>query len=88
MGSSKEMMIANSPCRSPSAASINFRDNARGRERRHLERVGIVALLGFGLLAWLSLVIHIERLPFEIAMGLALLAALGLTRFAVRLRRY
>ena len=56
-------------------------------ERRHLERAGIVALLGFGL-AWLSVVIRIERLPFEVAVGLVLLAALGLTRLVLQLRRY
>ena len=62
-------------------------DDIRGMEYRHLARVGVVALLGFGL-AWLSVVIRIERLPFEIAVGLVLLAALGLTRLVIRLRRY
>ena len=62
-------------------------DDIRGMERRHLERAGIVALLGFGL-AWLSDVIHINRLPFEIAVGLVLLAALGMTRLVVGLRRF
>ena len=63
------------------------RDDIRGMERRHLERAGIVALLGFGL-AWLSVVIRIERLPFEVAVGLVLLASLGLTRLVLGLRRY
>jgi hypothetical protein len=63
------------------------RDDVSGMERRHLERAGIVALLGFGL-AWLSVVIRIERLPFEVAAGLVLLAALGLTRLVLGLRRY
>ena len=63
------------------------RDDVRGLERRHLERAGIVALLGFGL-AWLSVVIRIERLAFEVAVGLVLLAALGLTRLVWGLRRY
>lgn len=62
-------------------------DDIRGMEYRHLARVGVVALLGFGL-AWLSVVIRIERLPFEVAVGLVLLAALGLTRLVMRLRRY
>ena len=62
-------------------------DDVAGMERRHLERVGIVAALGFGL-AILSLYIHIKRLAFEVAVGLVLLAALGLTRLVLRLRRY
>lgn len=62
-------------------------DDKRGMERRHLERAGIVALLGSGI-ALASLYIHIERLPFEIAVALVLLAALGLTRLVLRLRRY
>jgi hypothetical protein len=56
-------------------------------ERRHLARVGVVAVLGGGL-AYLSVVVRISRLPFEVAVGLVLLAALGLTRLVVRLRRY
>jgi len=62
-------------------------DDAQGMERRHLERVGIVAALGFGL-ALLSLYIRINRLAFEVAIGLVLLAALGLTRLVMGLRRY
>jgi hypothetical protein len=62
-------------------------DDIVGMERRHLERVGIVAGLGFGL-ALLSLFIHIQRLAFEVAVGLVLLAALGLTRLVMGLRRY
>ena len=62
-------------------------DDIEGMERRHLERVGIVAVLGFGL-ALLSLVIHINRLAFEVAVGLVLLAALGLTRLVIGLRKY
>ena len=56
-------------------------------ERRHLERAGIVAALGFGL-ALLSVFIHIRRLAFEVAVGLLLLAALGLIRMAIMLRKY
>ena len=62
-------------------------DDVQGMERRHLERVGIVAALGLGL-ALLSLYIRINRLAFEVAVGLILLAALGLTRLIVRLRKY
>ena len=62
-------------------------DDVIGMERRHLERVGIVAALGFGL-AILSLYIHVKRLAFEVAVGLVLLAALGLTRLVMRLRKY
>ena len=62
-------------------------DDIRGLERRHLARVGIVATLGLGL-AWLSAVIRINRLAFEVAVGLVLLAALGLTRLVVGLRKY
>src|SRR5215207_7048702 len=62
-------------------------DDTRSMERLHLERVGIVAALGFGL-AILSVVIHIQRLAFEVAVGLVLLAALGLTRLVIGLRKY
>ena len=56
-------------------------------ERRYLERAGIVAALGFGL-ALLGVFIHIRRLAFEVAVGLVLLAALGLTRLVMGLRKY
>jgi hypothetical protein len=62
-------------------------DDIQGMERRHLERVGIVAVLGFGI-ALLSLYIHIKHLAFEVAVGLVLLAALGLTRLVIGLRKY
>ena len=62
-------------------------DDVQGLERRHLERVGIVAVLGFGI-ALLSVYIHIQRLAFEVAVGLVLLAALGLTRLVLGLRKY
>jgi hypothetical protein len=62
-------------------------DDTRGMERLHMERVGIVAALGFGL-AILSVVIRVERLAFEVAVGLVLLAALGLTRLVIGLRKY
>jgi hypothetical protein len=62
-------------------------DDTRKMERLHLERVGIVAALGFGL-AILSVIIRVERLAFEVAVGLVLLAALGLTRLVIGLRKY
>jgi hypothetical protein len=62
-------------------------DDTQGMERRHLERVGIVAALGLGI-ALLSEFIHIRRLAFEVAVGLVLLAALGLTRLVIGLRKY
>ena len=62
-------------------------DDTRGMERLHLERAGIVAALGFGL-AILSLIVRVERLAFEVAVALVLLAALGLTRLVIGLRKY
>jgi hypothetical protein len=62
-------------------------DDTKPVERRHLGRVGIVAALGFGL-ALLSVFIHFQRLAFEVAVGLVLLAALGLTRLLIGLRKY
>ncbi|MGZ9226564.1 MAG: hypothetical protein ACXW4M_13510 [Anaerolineales bacterium] len=62
-------------------------DDTRSMERLHLERVGIVAALGFGL-AILSVIIRVERLAFEVAVVLVLLAALGLTRLVIGLRKY
>lgn len=62
-------------------------DDTRTLERRHLERVGIVAVLGVGL-ALLSLYVRIHRLAFEVAVALVLLAALGLTRLVIGLRKY
>ena len=62
-------------------------DDTRGLERLHMERVGIVAALGLGL-ALLSVFVHIQRLAFEVAVGLVLLATLGLTRLVIGLRKY
>src|ERR1041384_7043727 len=53
-------------------------DDTRTLQRHHLERLGIVAVLGIGM-ALVSLYVHIHRLAFEVAVGLLLLAALGLT---------
>ena len=61
-------------------------DDTRALEVRHLERVGIVAALGLGL-ALLSIVLRFERLAFEVAVGLLILAALGLTRLVIGLRK-
>ncbi len=61
-------------------------DDTRTMERRHLERAGIVAALGLGL-ALLSVFLRFERLAFEVAVGLLLLAALGLTRLVIGLRK-
>ena len=62
-------------------------DDITSMERRHLERAAIVAALGVGL-ALLSLYVQIHRLAFEVAVGLLLLAALGLTRLVIGLRKY
>jgi hypothetical protein len=62
-------------------------DDTRSLERLHMGRVGIVAALGFGL-AILSLFVRIHRLAFEVAVGLILLATLGLTRLVMGLRKY
>jgi hypothetical protein len=62
-------------------------DDTRGMERLHMERVGIVTVLGLGL-ALLSVFIHVRRLAFEVAVGLVLLAVLGLTRLVIGLRKY
>lgn len=62
-------------------------DDVAGMERRHLARVGIVTALGVGL-ALLSLYIRINRLAFEVAVGLVILAVVGLTRLVIGLRKY
>jgi|SRR5215212_1294243 len=62
-------------------------DDTSKMERLHMERVGIVAVLGLGL-ALLSVFVHVQRLAFEVAVGLVLLAALGLTRLVIGLRKY
>jgi hypothetical protein len=62
-------------------------DDTQTMERRHMERVAIVAALGVGL-ALLTVYIRIHRLAFEVAVGLLLLAALGLTRLVIGLRKF
>lgn len=60
-------------------------DDVAGMERRHLARVGIVAVLG-GVLGLIVFVVRI-RLPFEVVVGLVILAVFGLTRLITTLRR-
>jgi hypothetical protein len=60
-------------------------DDVIGMKRRHLARVGIVAVLG-GLLGLIVFVVRI-RLPFEVVVGLVILTVLGLTRLITTLRR-
>ncbi|HSL46575.1 MAG TPA: hypothetical protein VK897_24285 [Anaerolineales bacterium] len=62
-------------------------DDTRSMELRHLERVGIVAALGLGL-SLLTVFVRFQRLAFEVAVVLVLLAALGLTRLVIGLRKY
>jgi putative effector of murein hydrolase LrgA (UPF0299 family) len=59
-------------------------DDVPAMERRHLIRVGIVALIA-ALAAGISLLVHI-RVPFEVAVLLVLVAALGLSRLAAWLQ--
>jgi hypothetical protein len=68
-------------------SSASPMDDTQTLERRHLERVGIVAAVGVGL-ALISLYVRIHRLAFEVAVGLLLLAALGLTRLVIGLRKF
>jgi len=60
-------------------------DDVAGMERRHLARVGIVAVLG-GLLGFIVFVVRIQ-LPFEVVVGLVILVALGLARLMTTLRK-
>jgi hypothetical protein len=60
-------------------------DDVIGMERRHLARVGIVAVLG-GLLGFITFVVRIQ-LPFEAVVGLVFLAVLGLTRLITILQK-
>lgn len=60
-------------------------DDLRGMERRHLGRVSIVAALSL-VIAGLAAFVRV-RLPFEVAVGLALLGTLGLTRLVMWIQR-
>jgi hypothetical protein len=62
------------------------RDDNKEMERRHLARVGVVAVLGIGL-ALFGTFIQTKRLAFEVAVGLILLAVLGLVRQATNAMR-
>src|SRR5260221_10243051 len=62
-------------------------DDIQGLERVHLERVGVVAVLGFGI-ALLSVFIHVKRLAFEVAVGLGLFASLCFIGLVVRVLKY
>jgi len=59
-------------------------DDVQGMERRHLERVGVVALLGIGI-ALLSVFIHVTRLALEVAVGLIVLTVLVLMQFVIKI---
>ncbi len=61
-------------------------DNIADLERRHLARVTIVAATGLGV-AYISALFEVRRLAFEVAVGVTLLAAFGLTRLVVRLKK-
>ncbi len=60
-------------------------DDLRGLEMRHLARVLIVAIVSL-LIAGIVSLVRI-RLPFELAVVLALVAVFGLTRLAAWLQR-
>lgn len=60
-------------------------DDLRGLEMRHLARVAIVAALAL-LIAGLASILHI-KVPFELAVLLALMGALGLTRLVFWIQR-
>ena len=60
-------------------------DDLRGIEMRHLARVSIVAALAI-VIAAISIFLKV-RIPFELAVILALVGTLGLTRLAAWLQR-
>jgi len=62
-------------------------DDIRTLERSHLIRVGVIAAIGAGL-GILSLVVQIQGMTFELAVGLIVLAAFGMTRLVMMLRKY
>src|SRR5258706_2617965 len=61
-------------------------DDTQGLERVHLERVGGVAVLRLRI-ALVSVFIHVKRLAFEVAVGVGVLFALGVTRLVVWVRK-
>jgi hypothetical protein len=62
-------------------------DDVRNMERRQLIRAAIVAALGTAV-ALLSATVRVNRLAFEVAIGLTLLAAFGLIRSTARRLRH
>ncbi len=60
-------------------------DDVRGMELRHMARVAIVSALGLAIAA-LTAIVHV-KIPFELAVLLVLLAAIGLTRLVAWLQR-
>ena len=60
-------------------------DDKRGMEMRHLTRVLIVMALGL-VIAGISSIVRV-KIPFELAVVLILLAAVGLTRVVAWLQR-
>lgn len=62
------------------------RDDTTGMERRHMLRVSIVSALGL-IIAAVTAFVRV-KIPFELALLLVLLAAVGLTRLVAWLQRY
>lgn len=62
------------------------KDDTSGMERRHMARVSIVSALGL-VIAGLTAFVRVQ-IPFELALLLVLLAAVGLTRLVAWLQRY
>ena len=60
-------------------------DDVRGMELRHMARVAIVSALGLAIAA-LTAIVHV-KIPFELAVLLVLLAAIGLIRLVAWLQR-
>jgi len=60
-------------------------DDLRGMEARHLARVSIVAAISL-VIAGVAAFVRV-RLPFEVAVGLVILGALGLTRLVLWIQR-
>jgi len=60
-------------------------DDLHSMEARHLGRVSIVAALALAI-AGIAAYVRV-RLPFEVAVGLAILATLGLTRLVMWIQR-
>jgi len=62
-------------------------DDIRELDRNHIVRAGVIAAIGSGL-GILSLVVQIQGMTFELAVGLIVLAAFGVTRLVMMLRKY